>query len=507
MKLRSILWFSAVLLFIMILLSGCNWDLCTVNFPYDAPIINDPNGYAEPGLVTFIIYQSYPPLWCDRDSFALAVWEQTESDGFNDPIPDDTVIVTTRERSIPYPVPLEAGKLYVISISHRRTSLTGEVTQGPNRRYDLWTGPHCSTLNEMLPVELVIPGNEQLLLQSTYAKWLTHDSNSCYLGSEGQYLMQMGPDPEFQDPIFDDAGLFPNYIGYASFDNEFCVPYYWHVTTDFVDEARTDLDSGTNRFYIYPFGYDTVQPVTLLSPVDHAFIPAEELNFTWEEPTTCNRIFMYEIQVSEQADYSSFAYQMNSRVLDPVTLKRPKPDLEVCTQYYWRIMTDPPGDTEDIYSETRRFVLSDPQGPCPIEIPQFTPLPNDYLIVTSTPTVNPLIPSVTALENLNCRAGPGSVYKIDDTLMAGKTAPVEGRNDLSTWWYIYLENHKRHCWVWGYKAEFIGDVNQVPILDTPPTPIPDKPFCSAFIDEKTCELNPSCRWVSSVSRTPYCTEK
>ena len=86
-----------------------------MNIPHDAPMINDPNGYAEPGLVTFIIYQSYPPLWCDRDSFALAVWERTEGDGFNDPIPDDTVIVTTREKSIPYPVHLKLES-YISSV-------------------------------------------------------------------------------------------------------------------------------------------------------------------------------------------------------------------------------------------------------------------------------------------------------------------------------------------------------------------------------------------------------
>jgi hypothetical protein len=503
MKLNGILWFSAVLLFILILLAGCNWNLCTVNIPYDPPMVTDPNNYAEPGLVTFNWYYRYP-LWCNTDYFALSVWESNDVYDINNPNPD-AITVSTRDKSIEYPTPLEPGKFYVWSLYHARKSITGPDIQGRHGTGYFSTGPYCSSLDELNPVDLIYPENEQVVTDDVYGNYLWQDPNHCYLGNGGAYHFQIGMDPGFVDPIIDSPNSTAHDIEVnIGFDHEVCEAYYWRVITENENEG-INLISATNRFYFYP--QYSILPVTLLSPVDHAFIPAEELNFDWEEPSACNRVFMYEIQVSEQEDFSSFSYQMNSRTLDPVTLERPKPDLEACTQYYWRIMTDPPGDSENIYSEIRRFVLSDPQGPCPIEIPQFTPLPNDYRIVTTTPTANPLMPSVTALENLNCRAGPGSVYKIDDTLMAGKTAPVEGRNDLSTWWYIFLENHKRHCWVWGAKAEFIGDVNQVPILDTPPTPIPDKPVCSAFMDEKTCKLYPACQWVTKVSTTPYCTVK
>jgi uncharacterized protein YraI len=507
MKLRGILWFSAALLFILILLSGCSWDLCTVNIPYNPPVVTEPNVYAEPGMVTFRWHYPYP-LWCDTDYYALTVWEYSQE--YNQVPSPDAVTLSTREKEILFPTPLEPGKIYTYTLTHNRKSITGPDHSGRANTGYIYTGPRCDSLDELVPVELVTPGNEQLLLQSTYGRWLFQDPNICYLGDGGNYHMQMGPDANFNNTIFDIENLWPNNEANASFENEFCVPYYWHVTMDFEDVARTDLDSGTNRFYIYPFEYDTVQPVNLLSPADHAFIPAEELNFDWEEPTTCNRIFMYEIQVSEQEDFSSYAYQMNSRILDSTTGNRPRPDLEVCTQYYWRIMTDPPSDSDNVYSETRRFVLSDPQGPCPIVVPEITLIPLDQLLITPTPKMNTLIPSVTAQVNLNCRAGPGSVYKIDDTLMAGMTALVEGRNDESTWWYIYLENHKRHCWVWGAQAEFNGDINQVRFLIAPPTPIPDQPVCSTFMDEKTCELNPSCKWVSSVSSVsaaPYCTDK
>jgi hypothetical protein len=503
MKLRGILWFSAALLFILILLSGCNWDLCTVNIPYDPPSVTDPNNYAEPGLVTFHWYYKYP-LWCDTDYFALTVWKNTIENDANNPNPD-AITVSTREKSIEYPTPLEPGKLYVWDLYHARKSITGPDIQGRHDTGYFHTGPYCNSLAELNPVNLVYPEDEQVVTYDIQGDYLWQDPNHCYLGYGGVYRLQIGWDPDFADPIIDAPSTAHDIEENINFNHEDCEAYYWRVTSENEDED-INLVSATNRFYFYP--QNSILPVNLLSPVDHAFIPAEELNFDWEEPTTCNRIFMYEIQVSEQEDFSSYAYQMNSRILDSTTGNRPRPDLEVCTQYYWRIMTDPPDGSENIYSETRRFVLSDPQGPCPIVIPQFTPLPNDYLIVTSTPTANPLMPSVTALENLNCRAGPGSVYDIDDTLMGGKSAPVEGRNDLSTWWYIFLENHKRHCWVWGAKTEFIGDVNQVPILDTPPTPIPDVTVdCSSFKDEKTCELYPACKWVTADTRVPYCTAK
>jgi hypothetical protein len=104
-----------------------------------------------------------------------------------------------------------------------------------------------------------------------------------------------------------------------------------------------------------------------------------------------------------------------------------------------------------------------------------TPTP----VISSTPTwigdditITPTLvgPSVIALKNANCRYGPGTAYDIADTLFAGATAPLVGRNELSTWWQIKGPTFGSLCWVSGTTVEVRGSTNGVPIGAAPPPP-------------------------------------
>ncbi len=91
---------------------------------------------------------------------------------------------------------------------------------------------------------------------------------------------------------------------------------------------------------------------------------------------------------------------------------------------------------------------------------------------TSTPTVTPVPeqPKVTALQNANCRYGPGTAYDIADTLFAGETAPIVGRNEQSTWWQVKGPTFGSLCWVSKVTVQVSGSTEGVPLGEAPPPP-------------------------------------
>lgn len=97
----------------------------------------------------------------------------------------------------------------------------------------------------------------------------------------------------------------------------------------------------------------------------------------------------------------------------------------------------------------------------------FTPTLVDG-VVTFTPTL--VGPIVIALKNANCRYGPGTAYDIADTLFAGKTAPLVGRNELNTWWQIQGPTFGSLCWVSQVTVQVNGSTDGVPVRVAPPPP-------------------------------------
>lgn len=88
--------------------------------------------------------------------------------------------------------------------------------------------------------------------------------------------------------------------------------------------------------------------------------------------------------------------------------------------------------------------------------------------ITLTPTL--VQPNVTALKNANCRYGPGTAYEIADTLFAGKSAPLVGRNEQNTWWQIKGPTFGSLCWVSGVTVDIHGSLDGIPIETVPPPP-------------------------------------
>jgi hypothetical protein len=76
------------------------------------------------------------------------------------------------------------------------------------------------------------------------------------------------------------------------------------------------------------------------------------------------------------------------------------------------------------------------------------------------------------IENVNCRAGPGTLYDVLTSVLRGIQLPIVGRNQEGTWLAVQASGLVAHCWIWGANVEVEGDLSAAPILAAPPLPTP-----------------------------------
>ncbi len=150
------------------------------------------------------------------------------------------------------------------------------------------------------------------------------------------------------------------------------------------------------------------------------------------------------------------------------------------------------------------------------------------LVLLSTPTV---VPSSTPVPpaglkfipnlNANCHGGPGVFYGTLDVAVKGTSYPIDGRNLDGSWLRIMLTPNEG-CWVVADSGNASGDLSGVRVLLSPPTPTstPLPPptrtptavvNCKTYTNERSCNLNPACKWKASsavvVAVTYVCTNK
>jgi hypothetical protein len=115
---------------------------------------------------------------------------------------------------------------------------------------------------------------------------------------------------------------------------------------------------------------------------------------------------------------------------------------------------------------------------------------------TDTPTLIPLIvttpflassPTLTGLQNANCRLGPSTEYDPPyGTLLQGQTVDILGVNAEGTWFLVdHPQSFRYPCWVWnGYAVQVQGDLGSVQVVAVPPASI----FQAAVAEEESAEL-------------------
>lgn len=106
-------------------------------------------------------------------------------------------------------------------------------------------------------------------------------------------------------------------------------------------------------------------------------------------------------------------------------------------------------------------------------IPTITP--SQTPTQTSPPTITPTYAILrgTALEQANCRYGPGAAYLYKYGLYAGYNLEIIGRNELGTWVVIQAIGGTNPCWV---KASLMDIHGEVLSLAPASLPLPQSPY-------------------------------
>jgi hypothetical protein len=99
--------------------------------------------------------------------------------------------------------------------------------------------------------------------------------------------------------------------------------------------------------------------------------------------------------------------------------------------------------------------------------PTFSPTPEEP---TATPTPDAV--TVTVLQNMNVRSGPGTNYPIVGAGSAGQSTLVIGRNDDGSWLKIEYPSADGTGWIFAELVQINGDAEAVEIAQAPAPPPP-----------------------------------
>jgi hypothetical protein len=140
-------------------------------------------------------------------------------------------------------------------------------------------------------------------------------------------------------------------------------------------------------------------------------------------------------------------------------------------------------------------------------------LPGIFTITPTLLTPPPEDPQVTGDQEVNCRRGPSTAYNAIGVLAQGQTAPIAGRNQDNSWYYILLDSLQ--CWVWSGAVSVTGNVNSQPLVEAPPLPVTVTPSvttspppaysaCHDYPDYATCNSDPmgfgGCYWDTGMNQ-------
>lgn len=135
------------------------------------------------------------------------------------------------------------------------------------------------------------------------------------------------------------------------------------------------------------------------------------------------------------------------------------------------------------------------EGVAFVELPTITPQPIEPSPTPTIPiveTVEPTPPpattepaaasgpvTITVLQNMNVRGGPGTNYPVIGPGPAGESAPVLGRNTDASWLQIKYPSSSGVGWVFAKLVQINGDPQTVDIVQAPPPPAAPPPQAAA----------------------------
>ena len=107
---------------------------------------------------------------------------------------------------------------------------------------------------------------------------------------------------------------------------------------------------------------------------------------------------------------------------------------------------------------------------------------------TITPTFS--TPTLTVIEQTNCREGPGQDYEVVFTYLPNAKLVILGRYETENYWLVKSDySPTGNCWLWGEFVEVSGSYWVVPSVTPPATSTPKPPQAPSIQNwEFSCNL-------------------
>jgi hypothetical protein len=214
--------------------------------------------------------------------------------------------------------------------------------------------------------------------------------------------------------------------------------------SQYMDVTRTSppdgmvFDAGTDvRIMVYPDSPDSNAPIRWRLAVDGPAGTSAEREFTGEV-----NILLSELGFDPSAT-GTYAWTLSGERLDGASNQW----VSVCADRRGRIFTLRRGQTDTL--QIRNPAWEEP-----------------------SPAVDPegltLQPTAMMRNDANCRAGPGTDYRIVTMLSRDRSYPIDGQSLDGAWWWIRLPNNLGHCWVGGQNVVPAGSIGSLQIIEAPP---------------------------------------
>lgn len=123
------------------------------------------------------------------------------------------------------------------------------------------------------------------------------------------------------------------------------------------------------------------------------------------------------------------------------------------------VIIPPPAQNEALPEEPTAAAVEPTATPVPAE-PTATPVPTEAPV------------TITVLQNMNVRSGPGTNYPVIGAGSPGESTRVLGRNSDSTWLQVEYPVADGLGWIYGPLVQVNGDPETVAIASAPPPPPP-----------------------------------
>lgn len=104
---------------------------------------------------------------------------------------------------------------------------------------------------------------------------------------------------------------------------------------------------------------------------------------------------------------------------------------------------------------------------------QFLPVAGEPSPVpTAVSAANSGAPQFEFTKNAFCRKGPGLNFSDLTAIPSGDIVEVRGVSADTQWYFVFWSKFKAECWVATSTGKLIGDAFNIPVLASPPTPVP-----------------------------------